>query len=233
MNLGEFLLAPTNVPFAVALGVVALLGIVEVAGIFLGSSSLADTDTDADAGVEGVGFAPRLLNFLHFGALPSTVLLLLFCLGFSLSGYAIQYGLWQATGRMAPAFLVAVGAFFLAIPLVRVGGVGLRKTLFREDTAALSSDALIGRMGVITLGETRVGMPSQAKLKDEFGTTHYVQVEPLHAGGVYAAGAEVILVSRAGATYQIVGVDDTIDQLTAADASSGTDAPDPSPSTPR
>lgn len=231
MSLGEFLLAPPNVPFAIALGVVALMGVVEVLGTFLGTSGLADSDSDVDADAEG--FAPKLLNFLHFGALPTTVIILLFCLGFSLSGYAIQFGANQLTGRLAPALAVSVPALLLALPLVRLGGAGLRKTLFREDTAAVSSDALLGRVATITLGETRRGTPSQAKLKDEFGTTHYVQVEPLHENGVYAAGSEVILVTRTGATYQVVGVDDTIDQLTAPDSRAGTEAPDPSSSTPQ
>lgn len=37
---------------------------------------------------------------------------------------------------------------------------------------------LIGRLATISSGNARPGFPAQARVRDEFGQLHYIQVEP-------------------------------------------------------
>ena len=85
--------------------------------------------------------------------------------------------------------------------LSRLGG----RTLFRDESQSLSGDDLVGLPATITLGETRVGTPTQAKATDRFGTTHYVLVEPIAEGAVYGPGEAVVLLERIGHRYLVAG----------------------------
>lgn len=207
MTLVEFLIAPANVAFAVALGVMIVLAIIEIAGLFLGFSGVDAADADAD--VE----APGLLGWLHFGSIPTLIFLVLGSLGFGITGYAVQALSLSTGGQLLPkwaAILIALAGMIATLRLV--GGL-LKRSVLREETQSKHSDDLIGMVATITLGETRRGTPTQAKLKDEFGTNHYLLVEPLSAESTYQNGQEVILIERAGPLYRVVGVHEEVDQL--------------------
>jgi hypothetical protein len=56
-------------------------------------------------------------------------------------------------------------------------------------------------VAVITLGKATKGKPAQAKLKDKFGTTHYIMVEPDLEDDTFLQGDPVLIVRQAGAVY--------------------------------
>ena len=78
------LLADYNLPFAVALVLMVLLGLVQAIGLGAG---LGDADLDADA--DG-GFADGLLSFLAIGRVPFMIWLVIYLLVFAGVGVGIQ-----------------------------------------------------------------------------------------------------------------------------------------------
>ncbi|HRJ28083.1 MAG TPA: DUF1449 family protein [Fimbriimonadaceae bacterium] len=219
MTTFEFLFASQNVAFAVTLGLFLVLGVVEIIMVLTGGQ--------IDGGVDGVDAEPDaivadsaegepgldVLGWLHFGKVPALILILMGLLGYTLLGYTIQWcGLKLAGGMLAPFW-----AGLLALPggILAMRGFGglVRNVLMKNETSAIPMDALVGRIATITLGEAKVGQPSQAKCRDEQGTTHYVLVEPLAEGEVLGHGQEVILVERRGPLFKVVDVETSLAEL--------------------
>lgn len=194
MTLGQFLTASANIPFAVALVVVVGLFLIEVGLAALGITSAQAADTDVDLEPGGAS------EWLHLGALPTLVLFMLLALGFGGIGLTLQ-GIALSLGGLLNPWLASAIALTLSFPFVHLAGRLLLPIFNRDDSAAISADALIGHTAIITLSEARRGTPSQAKARDRFGTSHYVLVEPMEDDATLNPGQEVVLVSRKGATY--------------------------------
>jgi Inner membrane protein YqiJ, OB-fold len=54
--------------------------------------------------------------------------------------------------------------------------------------------SLVGRVGTIVIGTASAGKPAEARIRDEFGATHYVMVEPEEPDQTFVSGASVLLV---------------------------------------
>lgn len=218
MTLGEFLFARQNIPFAVAVGVMLAFAIIELVSLMIGTSASDGLDHAlvVDTGdFDASGGPPAFLNWLHFGSIPTLLFLILCTMGFGLSGYVLQWGSASLTGgSLMPMWMASLLALGCMVPLVRGLGGLLRKNLLKEHSEALKSDDLIGKLAIITLGETTSGKPSQAKVKDEFGTSHYVLVEPLIPSAAYRNGDEVVLIERQGAVFKVIGRDDSVADVT-------------------
>jgi len=203
-------LAEQSLPFTVALVIMAALAVLEGAALLIGGSGLSelighgfdlDADADIDAGIHGHG---GLLDWLHVGRVPILILFILFLTAFGISGLLIQAFSRSITGGFLSVWLASAGAFAMAVPAVRVGGFALDKILPKDETSAVSLDSLIGRAGVIVVGTARVGFAAQARVRDEYGRSHYVMVEPDQDGNTFETGTEVLLVKRLGAKFQAI-----------------------------
>jgi hypothetical protein len=210
----EFLSASENLPFTVALGVVAGLAAIETLGLLVGfafSSSLdsalgvdvdpgvdvdvdLDVGADVDAGGDAAGCHP--LSVLGFGKVPTFIVLLLLTSLFGIGGLLVQGVSQQAMGSLLNPWLASLLALTVALPLVGVSSRLLAHLMLRDETQAVSEDTFVGKTATITLGKSARGHAAQARLVDEFGQTHYVLVEPLRADDQYLAGDEVLLVER-------------------------------------
>lgn len=228
----EFLGAAENMPFSVAIGVMFGLAVLEGVGLLMGAglSQLLDSllpefdadldldvdadldmdtdlDVDADADVDGgdlhgPGAFAQILGWFHIGRVPLLVVLVLFLMSFGVIGLAIQSTVGELTGHLLPAALASVPAFLGAVPVVRVVGGLIARLIPKEETSAVSQRTFIGRVAVVVLGTARAGEPAQARLRDEYGRSHYVMVEPDVAGEEFATGEEVLLVKSAGARFR-------------------------------
>lgn len=185
-----FLLVGDNLPFVAALVLMLLIGAAELAG--LGSSLVPDSDAGADA---------SLLQWLNLGRLPLLLLLVVFLTGFGLIGLIGQRLVAAALGQPAPWFLATPLALAAALPVTRGAGRLFARYLPTEETTAVSTDSLVGRMAVIVTGDAKAGSPAQARARDHHNQPHYVMVEPDAAEEVFAQGETVILLRRAGATF--------------------------------
>jgi hypothetical protein len=208
----EFYVASSNVPFSIALGIVLLMGAFEVLSLLLGGSSsllgmegpdgVDGLQPDSEVSSEVSGFG-QLLAWFHFGALPLTILLMLFLLTFSVSGLALQNLLQSRFGILLPAAIAIWPAGIIALFATRLGGGLLKPLLPREETQSVSQDSFIGCAAYINIGTARRGQPAEARLLDKFGRTHYVMVEPEH-DEEFKAGSAVLILKRHEHVYRVI-----------------------------
>ncbi len=217
----ETLFSPGYMPFAIALGVMLSLVILEMLSMVLGFafSHMVDSALDIDhglqvdhavdaldpgveghAGADHAPFGAQVLDWLHVGAVPILFLFMIFLAAFGLTGLAIQT--WLPS--MLSPWLAAIPALAVAILSMRFLGGLARKVAFKDETSAVSHDSFVGMQAVITLGQTERGKPTQAKLRDKYDLTHYVLIEPLREGDTFDSGDTVLLVQRDGHKYFVI-----------------------------
>jgi len=207
----DLLGAEGTLPFSVALALMLLLALLEGVGMLLGAglsslidSLLPDIDLDVDGpDVQSPGPLSALLGWLYIGRVPFLVVLVLGLTFFGISGLVLQSTLQAATGRMLPAWLASIPALGLALPLTRWSASTLARVLPRDETEAVSADSFVGRIATITLGTARPGSPAQARLRDQYGQTHYVLVEP-HGEEPLVQGTQVLLVEQRGSRFAAI-----------------------------
>lgn len=195
--------APQNLVFSVALGVVAILFVIELGGLLVGAQlsdaldGLFDVDLDhhgphIDASATGL---TKALAWLHFGRIPLLMLIVLFLLGFGLSGLIVQRLAAALVGSPGPALLASIPALVVGTGLVRLGAPVIARIMPQDETTAVSRESFVGRLAVITQGTARKGSPAEARLRDEHGQAHYVMVEPDLDDELFKPGEEVLIVS--------------------------------------
>lgn len=210
----QLLLASENLLFSIALLLMLLIGVLELVALLFGSSVSSSLDgmlpdvelsphtevgqLDADSALS------RFFGWLRIGEVPLLMLLVVFLLSFGLVGLILQSVLLSALGVMAPAWLAAPVVLLASLPVVRFGGGMLQRVMPRDETTAVSSDSLLGRIAVITLGTAKHHYAAEARVKDQHGYQHYVQVEPDNPAEQFEQGAEVLLLTRQGAVYKAI-----------------------------
>lgn len=210
----EFMTAPENMPFAIALLVLLIIaGLEGVGSLFgVGLSNILDSlfpNTDIALDVEGPDLeAPNsfshVLSWLRVGQVPILVLLIVFLVSFGLSGLILQKFLWATFGFMLPAVIAWVPAFFVSLPAIRIFGTTLNKIIPKDETSAVSKNTFIGRIATITLGTAQKGNAAQGKLKDQFGQYHYIMIEPDNEDESFTQGSEVLLVRQDGSKFYAI-----------------------------
>ncbi|MGD8640607.1 MAG: YqiJ family protein [Gammaproteobacteria bacterium] len=209
----QLITASENLPFTVALavmfGIALLEGITTVFGA--GISSMLDTllpeiDVDMDVDLDGPEVrAPnalsRLLGWFRVGRVPILMLLVIFLTAFGLVGLGLQSVTHGTIGAYAPSWMASIPALVLAIPMVRVCGGLLERFMPKDETEAVSTDSFVGRIALITLGKAEKGNPAQARLKDRFGKSHYIMVEPETEDVVFEQGEQVLLITKSSAVF--------------------------------
>ena len=194
------LLEPHNLPFAIAMGLMVLLALVQVLG--LGDWGVgADLDVDPDIGADAdaslqPGMVEGLLTLLGVGRVPLTIWLALFLLMFAGIGLSVQELATSLTGAPLYSWLAAVIAAAAAVPVTGVLARPLGAILPKDHTTAVSTASLIGRRATITDGVARTGSPARARVRDIHGQAHYVMVEPHEESSELHSGDEVLLVRR-------------------------------------
>jgi len=189
------LLADYNMPFAVALVVMVLLGLVQAVGL---GGLLGDADADADA---DSGFADGLLSFLGIGRVPLMIWLISFLVLFAAVGVGIQALADGLLGGPLDRWLAAVLAGLAAVPVNGLLVRPLAAILPGDETTAVGLDSLLGRRARIVTGKAAAGYPARAQVHDHHGQVHYVMVEPHEAGSEMLEGDELLLVRREHETF--------------------------------
>jgi len=208
----EFLFSDGNYPFAVALVLMLIIAVLEGVLVVIGlglsqfiDGLLPDVDLSVDGEVPNMGLS-RFLAWLRIGQVPVLIILVMLLMFFGLSGVVLQSLFMSAFGFMMPAIVAVVPALAVALPLTRLLTGLLGKVLLKDETEAVSSASFIGQVATITLGEARQGSPAEARFRDQFGTTHYLMVEP-DGDAIYRAGDSVLLVQQKGAVYLCIRPD--------------------------
>lgn len=192
---------PHNLPFAVALAVMLALAAIQLVGlgdVFGGAD--VDADIDGDAAIPS-GPIDGIFTLLGIGRVPLTIWLALFLLLFAGIGVGGQALADSLLGAPLDRWLAAVMAGIAALPVTGVLARPLGAILPRDETTAVSLDALLGRRARITDGTARSGSPARAQVRDHYGHPHHVMVEPHEAASEMHAGDEVLLVRREGGSF--------------------------------
>lgn len=206
-----FLLEDGNVLFTGALVLMLMIAVLEgvLTMIGMGLSSLLDSampdlalDTEL-AAPEAPGGLSKLLSWLRVGEVPALILLVVFLLAFGITGLVLQLFASSLLGSPLPGWLLAVPVLLLALPQVRMVGNLLRRFAIGDESEAVGRASFVGKVAVITLGEARASFPAEARFADEFGTTHYVMVEP-DGDETFTRGEQVLLVEDRGATFRVI-----------------------------
>lgn len=194
------LLAPQNLLFSLALGAVVVLGALQM---LLGIGDAVDIgDLDVDGEVDTP--FESALDWLYVGRIPLSILFILWCLSFSGAGFGTQIFAKSRTGELLPLALAAPLALVLSLPLLKLSGWILRPILPRDETESVSIDSFLGLEAQITVGTARNGKPAEARVRDKWGKTHYIMVEPENIGNEFAAGQNVLLVGRRDHVFRVV-----------------------------
>ncbi|WP_444895541.1 YqiJ family protein [Microbulbifer sp. SSSA005] len=203
-----FLLQDQNLIFTGALILMFMIALLEgvMTLIGVGISDLLDNllpDFDVDVPDTGLsGGMTKLLGWLRFGEVPALILLVTFLVSFGVTGLVAQMLIESLAGYLLPGGLLAVAVFFLALPQVRFVGNIMRRFAVGDESEAVERNSFIGRVAIITIGKAEIGSPAEARFSDEFGTTHYVMVEP-DESEIFNQGDKVLLVEELGAHFRV------------------------------
>ena len=151
-----------------------------------------DADIDADApAMAPVSSGPA--SWLGLGKVPILIWVAALLLAFGVSGVVLQNLLKLVIGTPLPAALVAIPAAVAGLWFARQFGAVFARLLPKTETSAMSSRHLGRRTGVVTQGIARRGKPTEVKVTDRFGNTHYLRGEPLKDDDEIPAGTEVLV----------------------------------------
>lgn len=198
--------APETLIFGIALALMLMLGVLEIISLLSGGwtdwldgflPDGLDGNAHAEVGldIEHAGVWVRFLSWLYVGKLPLLMLMVVFLAVYGLVGYGLQAVCGALMGSYGNMWLMAGLAWLVSLMPVRILASGLYRILPKDETTAISSAQLVGRVGVVVLGTARVGSPAQVRVRDGFGQLHYVMVEP-DGDGDLAQGETVLLVSE-------------------------------------
>ncbi len=193
------LLAAHNLPFAIALGLLALVALVQVTGV--GDAIDGAGDFDAGDGLEAGGFAEALTSLLGLGRVPLMIWLASLLLTFGAVGLIGQSVIADLLGAPLSAGWAMLAAGAAALPLNSLAMRPLGAIMPKDETTAIGLDGLVRRDAEIQIGTARAGSPARAKVIDHHGQAHFVMVEPHDAETELQAGETVLLVRREGQTF--------------------------------
>jgi hypothetical protein len=193
------LLAAHNLPFVIALGLLALVALVQVTGV--GDAIDGAGDFDAGDGLEAGGFAEALTSLLGLGRVPLMIWLASLLLTFGGVGLIGQSVIADLLGAPLSAGWAALLAGAAALPLNSLAMRPIGAIMPKDETTAIGLDGLVRRDAEIQIGTARAGSPARAKVIDHHGQAHFVMVEPHDAATELQAGETVLLVRREGQTF--------------------------------
>ena len=216
--------AAENLPFAVALGIFFLIGILQTISLFTGISLFGwiddvlpdfdavggvdlpgelsiepEMDIEVEAGPDSgaeASWVAEVFAWMNFGKVPFIISFLLFLFLFSCIGYNGQLFLSESGLGLLPAMVAAPIAFAVSIFPLKWGNALMGNILPKDETSAISSGSYIGRVATITIGEATYERTAEAKLRGPLDRTHYVMVRADEPQARFKQGEHVLLVGR-------------------------------------
>jgi hypothetical protein len=198
----EFVLLPQVMPFAAALLGVGAVGLIEMIGLLLVGVAGLTHAVDCLCGHHHISPPTFISDWIFIRNLPVMATIVAAASGFGVTGLITQgvvsalAGEWMSLG--AACSVSAVGA----LGFVRGFSAIFKKLNLEHTSTAVSLQSLVGRTAVLTSPMTRQGYAGEAVVKDEFGSTHYVMVEPEAEGIEILAKEEFELVALSDGIFR-------------------------------
>lgn len=200
----EQFLQPPYLIFSLVGGFVLALAALEIMLFFFGASlsKLFHHDIDVDH-VHDVAFNadPDLhldidhnVNLLNFGEVPLVVILLSFCMFFTLSGFSIHH---FTEDYFKLSNLVSVPVSLFSSSLLTYATTSFWKKIFpNTESYSINIDELLGQTGVVVLGKGSFTEKVQISVVDKFGATHYIMARSSLEGQSFKQGEHVTLIQK-------------------------------------
>jgi hypothetical protein len=185
-----FLLSDAAIVFTSAIVLMILIGLVEAAGLGLG------TDFDFDG--------HDVLSWLGFGRAPMLAVVAIFLAAFGSLGLVGQTIMIDLFGGAASKPLAIAGAAAAALPVTSILSRMLARIMPQDETTAVDPAVLIGQIGTIVVGTARNGEAARTQVHDHFGQVHYVMVEPAMPDQQLKQNDRVLLVRREGPIFRAI-----------------------------
>ena len=222
-NVIEILLSTAVAPFALALGLLVGLLVLELLMALFGGSLMGEIDApevdvpavELDLGyidVPDVDLAELELDigaeadsapapaggagpaaWLGLGKAPTLIWIGVFLATFGLSGLGLQVLSDQALGAFLPSWIAAAPATVAGLWGARSFSAGFARVLPQVETQSISERAMGRRKGVVSQGTAARGRPAEVKVTDGYGNTHYFRAEPLRDEDSLPKGTEVLV----------------------------------------
>ncbi|MCG8463271.1 MAG: YqiJ family protein [Xanthomonadales bacterium] len=207
----HFLGLSSNWPFSSALAIMLIFALIEGVSTLIGAglsqfvdALLPDLDVDMDADFSDPSATVKFLSWLRFGEVPAIVCFIVFLTVFGLLGLAFQASMLSILGTLLPPWLAAALVLVVTLPVVSIMNRLIAKIIPKDETQVVSANSFVGRVAYITLGEATLGSPTQAKVKDRYGHTHYVMIEPDHSDTTLKPGDELLITEHHGSVYRAI-----------------------------
>lgn len=184
-----FLFDTNLLPFHISLIILVLVSMVETMGYYFNIKS-----SDYLKMLLPQWLKPSFFIQLKFSKILIFIFLLL---NFSVAGYILEFIFFAKFESFAPAYYVIFPALLIAI-FFTVFMIHCLDQVIKPESPQYSSH-LIGRLASISSGNARPGFSAQARVRDEFGQLHYIQVEPEF--GELELQAQILLVKKYKSYY--------------------------------
>lgn len=219
--MAELIFSSETYLFTLAIFVMLALALLEIVGMIFGLSlsSLVDdflpdvemdadfdADIDSDISVDAGGLGPveGFLAWLAVGKVPLIVLLIILLTSFGIFGIVVQFTAKSILTTPLPFWMAALPVTITTFWFTAKTGHALGRIMPKEETDARSRDALIGEVAILTLGNATMQLQAEARVTDNFGTRHYVQVIPDQPDTTLKQGDEVLLVGLKGSLFTAI-----------------------------
>ena len=164
----EFLQNYNLIPFHLSLLALILLSMIETIGYYF---NIRPTQYLKSLSPKRLSESP-LLNVKF----SKTLIVVFLLMNFSFSGYFLQLCVYAQQQEFLPAYYLIIPALIIAIFFTVFMIHCLDQVIKPIETKQQVS--LLGRLATISSGNARPGLSAQARVRDECGQLHYVQVEP-------------------------------------------------------
>ncbi len=164
----NFLTDVNLLPFHLSLLILIILSMAETVGYYI---NLKPSNVFSQIFPKQLTESP-LVN-VKFSKLLIFIFLLL---NFSVAGYFIQFAIFAKQHAFVASYYIIIPALIIAV-FFTVFMVHRLDQVIKPKTAK-QNISLIGRLATISSGHARPGFSAQARIRDQFGRLHYIQVEP-------------------------------------------------------
>lgn len=126
-----------------------------------------------------------------------TLIVVFFLINFSFAGYFLQLCIYANEQTFVPVYYILIPTLILAVFFTIFMIHCLDQVIGPQKSSQQRN--LLGRLATITSGHARPGFSAQARVRDEYGQLHYVQVEPEF--GELEFQSEIILIRQRKSHY--------------------------------
>ena len=133
---GDILLAPDVRPFAVAAAIMVALGGIEVLSMLIGFSIGELFGKEIAVEADSHNILGGLFLWVNAGRLPFLILFILALGLFSIIGFLL-HGIAHGAGITVPAWISALAAGAVSVPLIRTTSRGIARIIPRDESYAV------------------------------------------------------------------------------------------------